>query len=230
MQEEKKTIQPSEGDTTLGKITEAEAEQNPQTTVDAKKKKPKRDKRTLLQLFLTFFKIGLFTFGGGYAMIPIIQRETVEKRGWITEDDIVEILAIAESTPGPISVNTATFVGYRTWGVLGAFLATLGLVLPSFGIIFGLFFVYETFNELAVVRYAFWGIRAGVLALIVKAFWTMLRKCPRKVANYLIALVAFVLVAFVGINAVFVLLGSAIVGLVYSIIATKAMRKKEGEK
>ena len=84
MQEEKKTIQPSEGDTTLGKITEAEAEQNPQTTVDAKKKKPKRDKRTLLQLFLTFFKIGLFTFGGGYAMIPIIQRETVEKRGWIT--------------------------------------------------------------------------------------------------------------------------------------------------
>ena len=91
--------------------------------------------KKLWQLFASFFKIGAFTFGGGYAMIPLIQKEAVEKRGWVTDDDILEIIAIAESTPGPIAINSATFVGYRTCGVLGSVCATLGVVLPSFGII-----------------------------------------------------------------------------------------------
>ena len=86
--------------------------------------------RRIWELFLTFMKIGGFTFGGGYAMIPLIQRETVEVKGWITDDDILEIIAIAESTPGPIAINSATFVGYRTAGVLGSAAATLGVVLP----------------------------------------------------------------------------------------------------
>ena len=92
--------------------------------------------KDLWKVFATFFKIGAFTFGGGYAMIPIIQMEAVEKNGWVTDDDILEIIAIAESTPGPIAINSATFVGYRTCGVLGSAVATLGVVMPSFIIIF----------------------------------------------------------------------------------------------
>ena len=99
---------------------------------------PAEKRSRALTLFLTFFKIGAFTFGGGYAMLPLIQREIVEKRKWITNDDILEVVAIAESTPGPIAVNSATFVGYRTGGFSGALLATLGVVLPSFAVILSL--------------------------------------------------------------------------------------------
>ena len=91
--------------------------------------------KTLWQVFITFFKIGAFTFGGGYAMIPLIQKETVDNHGWVTDEDILEIIAIAESTPGPIAINSATFVGYKVAGFLGAFCATFGVVLPSFVII-----------------------------------------------------------------------------------------------
>ena len=95
----------------------------------------KASPQKLWKVFATFFKIGAFTFGGGYAMIPLIQNEAVEKNKWITDDDILEIIAIAESTPGPIAINSATFVGYRAAGVLGSVCATLGVVLPSFVII-----------------------------------------------------------------------------------------------
>ena len=123
--------------------------------------------KTLWKVFTTFFKIGAFTFGGGYAMIPLIQRETVDNHKWVTEDDILEIIAIAESTPGPIAINSATFVGYRTCGVLGSVAATLGVVLPSFVIIFAISFVLRQFQELKAVQYAFQGIRAGVMALLL---------------------------------------------------------------
>ena len=101
--------------------------------------------KKVFQLFITFIKIGAFTFGGGYAMVPLIQRETVEKKKWINDDDILEIVAIAESTPGPIAVNSATFVGYKTAGVLGAAAATIGVVLPSFTIIYFISFVIDKF-------------------------------------------------------------------------------------
>ena len=91
----------------------------------------KRDKNILLSLFVTFFKIGAFTFGGGYAMIPIIQREIVENKHWLSDDDILEIIAVSESTPGPIAINSATFVGYRIAGFWGAFLSTFAVVLPN---------------------------------------------------------------------------------------------------
>ena len=115
------------------------------------------------QLFGTFSKIGAFTFGGGYAMIPLIQREVTERRRWLEDRDILDIVAIAESTPGPIAINTATFVGYQVCGTLGAFCATLGVVLPSFLVIYAVSFVLRQFSDLAVVQYAFNGIRAGVL-------------------------------------------------------------------
>ena len=120
-------------------------------------------------LFWTFFKIGAFTFGGGYAMIPLIQREVAERRHWMEDSDILDIVAIAESTPGPIAINSATFVGYQVCGSFGAFCATLGVVLPSFLVIYAISFVLRQFSHLLVVQYAFNGIRAGVLALLLRA-------------------------------------------------------------
>ncbi|MBQ8267287.1 MAG: chromate transporter, partial [Clostridia bacterium] len=139
-----------------------------------------------LKLFTTFFKIGAFTFGGGYAMIPLIQHEVAEKNKWITDEDILEIVAIAESTPGPIAINSATFVGYRVCGVLGSLSATLGVVLPSFIIILAISFVLSAFQNLRAVQYAFMGIRAGVLALVIKALTTMFKKCPKGLVSYIV--------------------------------------------
>ena len=149
-----------------------------------------------LQLFLTFLKIGAFTFGGGYAMIPIIQKEIVEKRKWITDDDILEIIAIAESTPGPIAINSATFVGYRVAGFFGAFFATLGVVLPSFVIILAISFVLREFQHIKAVQYAFNGIRAGVLALLFKALVAMYKKAPKGLVSYIVIGCSFLITAF----------------------------------
>lgn len=176
---------------------------------------------TLLRLFLTFLKIGAFTFGGGYAMIPLIQREAVEKQQWVTDDDILEIIAIAESTPGPIAINAATFVGFRTCGFWGAFCATFGVVLPSFVIITIISRVLQQFQELRAVRYAFMGIRAGVLALILKALWGMYRKCPKHPMGYVIAAMAFVLVALLDVDVMLVILLCAVLGLVSSWLAER---------
>lgn len=176
-------------------------------------------RKKLLPLFLTFLKIGGFTFGGGYAMIPIIQREIVENKKWITDDDILEIIAIAESTPGPIAINSATFVGYRVAGFFGALLATLGVVLPPFCIIFAISFVLRQFSEFRAVKYAFWGIRAGVLALICKALWTMYKKVNKGIIPYIIMAAAFIATAVFDINVLYVIIGCALFGLVTSIIA-----------
>lgn len=179
----------------------------------------------LLRLFLTFFKIGAFTFGGGYAMIPLIQHEAVEKQKWITDEDVLEIIAIAESTPGPIAVNAATFVGYRTCGFWGAFCATFGVALPSFVIITIISRILQQFQELRAVRYAFMGIRAGVLALILKALWNMYRKCPKHSLSYIIAALAFVLVALMKVGVVWVIFLCAAVGLVSSWMAERRQKR-----
>lgn len=177
--------------------------------------------KTLLSVFWVFFKIGLFTFGGGYAMIPIIQKETVENKGWITDDDILEIIAIAESTPGPIAINSSTFVGYRVAGFWGAFFGTLGMVLPSFLIILTISFILREFQSIKAVQYAFNGIRAGVLALLFKALWTMYKKVKKGLIAYIVMAGSFVFAAFFDINIIFVLIGCAIIGLVSSIIAQR---------
>lgn len=185
----------------------------------------KASKKRLWQLFLTFLKIGGFTFGGGYAMIPLIQKETVENKGWITDEDILEIIAIAESTPGPIAINSATFVGYRTAGFWGAVCATTGVVLPSFLIILGISFVLRQFQELKAVQYAFNGIRAGVLALLFKALWTMYKKSPKGWASYGVMAGAFVATAFLKINVLYVIVGCAVFGIVTSLVAKKEVEK-----
>lgn len=170
------------------------------------------------RLFLTFLKIGTFTFGGGYAMIPLIQKEVVDQRKWITDEDILEIVAIAESTPGPIAINAATFVGFRVCGFFGALLATLGVVLPSFLIILGISYVLREFANEKAVQYAFRGIRAGVLALILKALWSMYRQCPKNLPSYIVIGAAFILAAFLNVPVLLIIIGCALFGLVTSLI------------
>ncbi len=181
----------------------------------------KENFKRVMTLFWTFFKIGAFTFGGGYAMIPLIQKEVVETKKWITDDDILEIIAIAESTPGPIAINSATFVGYRVCGVLGSFFATLGVVLPSFVIILAISFVLNEFSHVTAVQYAFNGIRAGVLALLLKALWTMYKKCPKGVVSYILMAAAFVITAFLAVPVLAVIVGCAVVGLVSTLLAER---------
>lgn len=181
--------------------------------------------KELGKLFSSFFRIGAFTFGGGIAMIPLIQKEAAEKNKWVTDDDILEVIAIAESTPGPIAINAATFVGHRACGLLGSVAATVGVVLPSFMIILLLSFVLQQFQALRAVQYAFQGIRAGVLALLCKSLWTMYRKSPKGWASYVAMGAAFVLTAFTPVNVIFVIIGCGVFGLVSSLYLTGRERK-----
>lgn len=181
--------------------------------------------KTALTLFGVFFKIGAFTFGGGYAMIPIIEKEVSEKRAWISEEDILDIFAISESTPGPIAINTATFIGYKIGGVLGSAFATFGVVLPSFIIISIISLILTEFSHLKPVQYAFNGIRAGVLALLIKALVSMYKKNKKSLFAYIIMAGAFVLAAFTNINVIFVLIGCGVAGLAYSLITLRRAKK-----
>ena len=153
----------------------------------------------ILELLLTFFKIGLFTFGGGYAMIAIIENNCVEKKKWISHDEMMDITVIAESTPGPIAINCATFVGYRIAGIFGAVAATLGVVIPSFTIIFLIATFLDNFLEIPMVANAFMGIKVGVGILIFNAGATMLKKMSgRKIAR-IIMIGSFVGMFFVNL-------------------------------
>lgn len=188
-------------------------------------KKDKEYFKKLLLLFSTFFKIGAFTFGGGYAMIPLIQREVSEKRKWITDEEILEVVAIAESTPGPIAINSATFVGYKVCGFWGSFFCTLGVVLPSFLIILCISGILELVKDFRAVKYAFMGIRAGVLALIIKALVKMYKACPKGMVSYIIMALSFVLAAFVDIDVIIIVIACAVIGLVSSNVAQRRANK-----
>ncbi len=131
-------------------------------------------------LFFTMLKIGLFTFGGGYAMISLLQAELVERKQWLDREEFLDMTAIAESTPGPIAINSATFIGYRRAGVLGSLVATVGVCLPSFVIIYVISLFFEAFLSLTVVGYAFAGIRAAVVYLILSAGVKMLRGIKKR--------------------------------------------------
>ncbi len=145
----------------------------------------------LTELFLTFARIGLFTFGGGYAMISLIERCCVEQRQWITHDEMMNVTVIAESTPGPIAINCATFVGYKQKGLPGAVAATIGMVLPSFCIIFLISVYLDGFLEIAWIAHAFMGIKIAVGLLILDAAIKMIRKMQKKPIPRTIMLCAF---------------------------------------
>ncbi len=172
-----------------------------------------------LELFASFFKIGAFTFGGGYAMIAVIENECVAKKGWITHDEMMDITVVAESTPGPVAINTATFVGYKTAGVLGSFFATFGTVLPSFLIIFFLSAFLDRFLSIAWVANAFRGIKVAVAFLIFSAGWKMFRKMKRSALNLAVFAACFLVMLLVNLglfsfSSIYLILLSAVVGLV----------------
>ena len=145
----------------------------------------------LLDLFLTFAKIGLFTFGGGYAMIAMIENTCVEQKKWITHDEMMNVTVIAESTPGPIAINCATFTGYKKAGFAGAVVATLGMVVPSFVIIYIISMFLDNFMELTLVAKAFGGIKIAVGILILDAAFTMIKKMHKKKLPRTIMLCSF---------------------------------------
>jgi chromate transporter len=186
----------------------------------------------LLSLFFIFFKIGIFTFGGGYAMIANIKEVIVEKKKWITEEEFMQIVTISESTPGPIAINMATFIGYKKKGVLGSTLATLGVVLPSFIIIFIISLFLEQFMSNQYVKYAFYGINAAVSFLILKAGINLFIKLEKKVLPILtFIIVCIILLVFevlaINLSSIILIVIGGLIGIVYyGVIQNK---KKEGD-
>ena len=186
--------------------------------------------KLLWQLFSVFFKIGLFTFGGGYAMISIIEDACVERRGWITKEEMDELVVVAESTPGPIAINCATFVGARQGGFPGAAIATLGMVLPSFLVIFAISRFLDRFLEIRAVASAFKGVKLAVGVLVLDAGLRMLRRMPKKPLPVIILAVTLALMLLVNFTAlrlssVVLLLAAAALSL-----AVFAAKKRGGEK
>lgn len=139
-----------------------------------------------LSLFLTMLKIGLFTFGGGYAMIALIENEFVEKKKWLDKDEFLDIAAIAESTPGPIAINAATYIGYKNSGIIGSIIATLGICIPSFVIIYAISLFFDAFLSFTLVAYAFKGIQICVIYLILTAGLKMLKQMKKTTFNMII--------------------------------------------
>ncbi len=164
--------------------------------------------KELFTLFLVFFKIGLFSFGGGYAMLTLIEAEVVDKHKWITKSELGDIFAIAESTPGPIAVNTATFIGTNRLGIFGGVVATLGVVMPSFIIIVALSYVLNLVKDNKWVGFLFKGIRIGVLVLIAKAVFSFFKDMKKTLFSFAIMIISFVIVFFFKADVIYVILGT----------------------
>lgn len=145
-----------------------------------------------ISLFLTMLKIGLFTFGGGYAMIALLENEFVEKKKWLEKDEFLDVAAIAESTPGPIAINAATYIGYKNTGMIGSMIATLGICIPSFVIIYAISLFLDAFLSLTLVAYAFKGIQICVVYLIISAGLKMLKQMKKTAFNIIIVSITII--------------------------------------
>lgn len=178
------------------------------------------------KLFLTFFKIGAFTFGGGYAMIPLIKREIVEEKKWLSEQQMIDIIAISESTPGPLAINAATFVGRMVKGVKGALVATLGVITPSFFLILLISQVLVKIENISIIQNAFMGIRVAVLVLISNALFSLFKKMNHKVYTYFLFVLALILSMILQLNAMLILFICALLGVLWSLILGK-MKKND---
>lgn len=184
----------------------------------------------LLILFLTFMKIGAFTFGGGYAMIPIIEEEVTKKRKWITELEIMDILAISESTPGPIAVNTATYVGYKVAGIAGGIIATLGLAVPSFVIIFVISFFYKDFMQWPVIAAMFKGLKIGVIVLLFSAVLKLKKGVKINLVGILLFVTALSLMlvfSFIDTGFKYLSLCLILLGIITGVVLTALSKNKE---
>lgn len=189
--------------------------------------------KNLLNLFFTMMKIGLFTFGGGYAMIPLLENEFVEKKKYMEKNEFLDMVAIAESTPGPIAINSATYIGYKKFGFWGSFFATLGVCIPSFAIIFLISLFFDAFLEFKLVEYAFRGIQVAVIYLIFNAGLKMFKGLKRNAFNMTVFPLVFVCML------VFALFAVKFSTIFYIIIAgfsavflflIKKISEKEGKK
>lgn len=169
--------------------------------------------KNCLELFWSFFKIGACTFGGGAAMISFISAEAVEKKKWITNEEMLDMVTVAESTPGPIAINTATFVGFRVAGVIGSITATLGTVVPPFCIMLFIAAFFDFFKSIDIINYMFSGVRVGVIALILKAFLKMWSSCKKDAFYYAVFTLAFLAVAVFGIGTIPVIICAGLVGV-----------------
>ena len=191
-----------------------------------------RSKQVLWELFYIFAKIGLFTFGGGYAMISIIEDTCVERKNWITHEEMMNMTVIAESTPGPIAINCATYVGYKLAGFVGATVATFGMVLPSFAVIFVISKFMDNFLELTVAANAFQGIKIAVGIIILDAAINMIKKMQKKIFPRVIMACSFIIMMLVNIfswnfSTINLMLAAGVISLLIFTVQ-KASKEKGG--
>lgn len=179
-----------------------------------------------LGMFAVFFKIGLFSFGGGYAMLSMIEHEVVDKHKWLTHDELLDVFAIAESTPGAISINIATFIGTKRAGVFGGIFTTLGVVLPSFLVILGLSYIIDIVRENEWVGYLFRGIRIGALVLIVRGAVSFVKNTKRKVIAYVLMAAMFCLALFTDISVIYLMLGAIGISIIEVIVSHSIRYRK----
>ncbi|MBE6023012.1 MAG: chromate transporter [Cellulosilyticum sp.] len=171
--------------------------------------------KDLCKLFIAFFRIGLFTFGGGYAMLPMLQKEVVEKYKWATEEELMDYFAVGQCTPGVIAVNTATFVGYKQKGIMGGIIATLGVVFPSIIIITAIASVLSNFSDYPIVQHAFAGIRIVVAALVLNVVIKMYKTAVVDRLGIVIFLVSLILGLILSLSPVVYIIVSALIGVLY---------------
>lgn len=172
----------------------------------------------LLELFIIFFKIGTFTIGGGYAMIPLIEKEIVDKKKWIDRQDFVEMLALAQSAPGPIAVAVAVFVGYKVAGVLGSIVAVLGSIFTAFATLLVIAMYFGGMKDSPVVERVFKGIRPAVVALIAAPVLRLGKSAKINKKTIIIPILTVVLIAFLNVNPIYVIIVSALSGILYGFI------------
>lgn len=186
-----------------------------------------KDMKTLFELFYIFARIGGFTFGGGYAMLPMLEREVVEKKKWATQQELLDYFAIGQCTPGIIAVNTATFVGFKIKGVLGAIFATFGVIAPSIVIVSIIAAFISNFQQYEVVQWAFAGIRDAVVALIVSAVLKVAKKSIVDIVTVIIFLIVAALSFFTDMSPVIFVVAAGVCGLVINLCKNK--KAKEGQ-
>ncbi|MBR3995568.1 MAG: chromate transporter [Clostridia bacterium] len=186
--------------------------------------------KEIIKLFTTFFRIGLFTFGGGYAMLPLIQREVVEKQKWATEDEVMDYYAVGQCTPGIIAVNVATFIGHKNKGILGGIFATLGVVCPSIIIISVIAACLSHFSDNTYVQHALSGIRLAVCALVSVSIFKLLKKGIVDALTAIIAVLVFLLMQIFGISPVISVVASALCGIVFRCFIKKDYKSDNSKK
>lgn len=164
----------------------------------------------LFQMFLTFFKIGAFTFGGGYAMIPIIQEEVAVKKKWMKEEEFLDAIALAQGSPGAVAVNTSIYVGYRVKGVSGAIVATLGTILPSFLIILLIATFFYQYRNNPIIDKIFLGIRPAIVALILSAVYKLMKSGKFGYKKIIISIITTLVIAFLGVNPIYLIIAGAL--------------------